>query len=363
MDAAINCSYIDKVYISTDSDIIKEKILQYQYINYKNENANKLECIDRSEETASDTASTESAMLEFAHNYDFKKIILIQATSPLLTTQDLEGGIRIYLDGNYDSLLSVVRQKRFIWQENGQEVKPLNYDPFNRPRRQEFDGFIVENGAFYITTKELLLQSRCRISGKIGYYEMNDDSYYEIDEPSDWLIVEHLLKRQTNKQDLKDKLSNIKMLLMDSDGVLTDGGMYYSENGDELKKFNTKDGMAIELLKSKGIKVGIITGEDRELVRKRAEKLRVDELYMGIKNKLAVLEKIREKYNLAYSEIAYIGDDINDIDVIKKVGFGCSVSDGMNCVKEVAHYVTSAKGGQGAVREVVELIMGCSNPF
>jgi N-acylneuraminate cytidylyltransferase len=357
MDAAINCSYIDKVYISTDSDMIREKVLEYKAINAKNQNIAKLVCINRSNETASDTASTESAMLEFAQHYYFKNIVLIQATSPLLKAHDLEDGIKKYIENEYDSLLSVVRQKRFIWVEDGQEVKPINYNPLSRPRRQEFDGFLVENGAFYITSKELLQQTKCRISGKIGYYEMAEDSYFEIDEPSDWIIVEQLLKRHTVEDNLIGKMNKIKMLLMDSDGVLTDGGMYYSENGDELKKFNTKDGMAIELLKKRGIKVGIITGEDRELVRKRAEKLKVDELHMGIKNKLEVLEKIKQKYNLDYDEIAYIGDDINDMDVIKIVGFGCSVADGMECVREMADYVTKAKGGQGAVREIAELII------
>lgn len=147
------------------------------------------------------------------------------------------------------------------------------------------------------------------------------------------------------------------MFTTDSDGVLTDGGMYYSENGDELKKFNTKDGMGFKLLKENGFKTGIITGENIELVKRRAEKMKVDVVYLGINDKMKILNEICNKFDLKYNEIAYIGDDINDLEVIKAVGFGCTVNDGMECVKEVAEYITKVDGDKGAVREVVELIL------
>jgi N-acylneuraminate cytidylyltransferase len=152
-------------------------------------------------------------------------------------------------------------------------------------------------------------------------------------------------------------IKRIKCVLTDSDGVLTDGGMYYSENGDELKKFNTKDGMGFKLLKEAGIITGIITGENIELVRRRAEKMKVDEVYLGIQDKMKILNEICSKYDLNYEEIAYIGDDINDLEVIKTVGLGCTVHDGMKCVKDIANVITKAKGGEGAVREIVEMIL------
>jgi N-acylneuraminate cytidylyltransferase len=213
---------------------------------------------------------------------------------------------------------------------------------------------MVENGAFYITSRKKLLKHNCRISGNIDCVVMPEESYFEIDEPEDWLIVEALLKRKFLK---KYDLKNIKILLTDSDGVLTDGGMYYTEKGDELKKFNTKDGMAFELLKKAGIITGIITGENINLVKRRGEKLNVDELHLGIKNKMQTINHICKKYDISYENIAYIGDDINDLEVIKCVGFGCSVKDAMECVKEEAKYITKAKGGQGAVREIAELII------
>ena len=106
-----------------------------------------------------------------------------------------------------------------------------------------------------------------------------------------------------------------------------------------------------------GIITGIITGEYVEIVKRRAKKLKMDEVHLGIGNKIAVVDEICKKYNLSYDEIAYIGDDINDLEVIQKVGFGCTVKDGMASIREAAEYITLAKGGEGAAREVVELIL------
>jgi len=350
LDATVQCAAIEKVFVSTDSLQIKEVVEAY--------GSAKVQAIDRSEATATDSASTESALLEFAHNYQFQSVVLTQATSPLLSNKYLDEAVAIWQKGQVDSIVSVVRQKRFIWKEEENIIKPVNYKPDCRPRRQDFEGFLVENGAFYLTSRQGLLETKCRISGRIGFVEMSAEAYFEIDEPSDWIIVEQLFKKKNDSTaDLKEKISKIKILLLDCDGVLTDGGMYYSENGDELKKFNTKDGMGIQILRENGIKVGIVTGEDRLLVKRRAEKLKLDELHLGVKEKLHVVEEIQRKYGFAAAEIAYIGDDLNDLPIMEKVGFFCSVADGMECIKEKADYVTKASGGQGAVREVAELIL------
>jgi len=349
--AASESKYINKVYVSTDSQIIRETVLNFKL--------SKVEVIDRSEESATDTATTEQAMLEFAQKFSFDNIILIQATSPLLTAKDIDGGFDLFFTEGTDSVLSVVRQKRFNWSLDCKGfAHPINYDFFNRPRRQDFEGYLTENGAFYITSKERLIKYKSRISGNIKAYEMHEDSFFEIDEPSDWIIVENLMKKHNKHNILNTNvLKNIKVMLTDCDGVLTDGGMYYSENGDELKKFNTRDGVGFKLLKEKGIITGIITGENVELVKRRAIKLKIDELHVGVKDKTVILDEICKKYNVDYINVAYIGDDINDFEIIKKVGFGCCVNNAMECVKEVADYITKLNGGEGAVREVAEIIL------
>ncbi len=345
--AANDCEEIDRVYIATDSDQIREKVEGF--------GLNKVKVIGRSADSANDTASTESAMLEFAEKYEFDNIVLIQATSPLLTSADISGGFSEFNKPDTDSVLSAVRQKRFQWKidEIGFAV-PANYDVFHRPRRQEFDGYLVENGAFYIISRELLLESKNRLAGNIHIYEMDEASYLEVDEPNDWMIIEKQLEDRIKKE--KVKIPEIKMFLTDCDGCLTDGGMYYSENGDELKKFNTLDGMGFKLLREKNILTGIITGEIRQLNRCRAQKLQVDIFEGGVQDKLAVVKRLCEEYNINLQNVAYVGDDINDLEVVEAVGFGCSVANGVPAVKKAAKYVAAKSGGQGAVREVIDII-------
>ena len=353
--AACNCKYIDKVYVSTDSKIIAETVNGFKN-GIEAEQFFKMEVSSRSAESATDSASTESAMLEFAEQYDFENMVLIQATSPLLMGSDLDKGFEIFGEAGTDSVLSVVRQKRFHWEDDGTGwVRPTNYDVFHRPRRQEFDGYLVENGAFYITSKENLLKSKNRVSGKIKAVEMNADTFFEIDEPDDWTIIEALMKK--NSITAHQKLPKIQMFLTDCDGCLTDGGMYYSEHGDELKKFNTRDGMGFSLLRDNGIITGIVTGERVDLNRRRAEKLKLDILEDDCKDKVTMVKKLCSQYCIELENVCFIGDDINDIEVIKMVGLGCCPADAMPQVKCVAQYITKSEGGKGVIREVTEKIL------
>jgi N-acylneuraminate cytidylyltransferase len=350
--ASCECKYIDKVYVATDSREIYETVENFKF-DAANDLLAKVSVIGRSAESASDTASTEFAMIEFAEKYDFENIVLVQATSPLLLSSDLDRGFESFAEDNTDSVLSVVRQKRFHWKNDEDGFAyPTNYDVFNRPRRQEFEGYMVENGAFYITSKERLLKSKNRVSGNIKAVEMNEDSFFEIDEPSDWSVIEALMKKR-DLDNLQEK-PEIKMFLTDCDGCLTDGGMYYSEYGDELKKFNTRDGMGFRELRTRGIITGIITGENVELNRKRAQKLQLNELIAGCDDKVDAVKKLCEKYEISLENVVYVGDDINDVDVMKLVGLGCCPIDAMPQVKDVVKYIAKAKGGEGVIREIVD---------
>jgi N-acylneuraminate cytidylyltransferase len=358
LGAADACPSIGRIVVSTDGQVIEDAVNAF--------GSAKVEIHRRSAESASDTASTEAVMLEYARAHDdFENMILVQATSPLLDADDLALGIELYESGEYDSVLSVVRQKRFVWNEVDGAGVPANYDFRARPRRQDFDGFLVENGAFYIVSRAALLEGECRLSGRVGLCEMDEASYFEIDEPSDWTIMENLVAEKTGVRIGKSvlpahaDLCRIKALFTDCDGVMTDGGMYYSENGDELKKFTTRDGVGMNALQRKGLIVGIITSEYVELVRRRAAKLKLDELHMGVSDKMSIIREMCEKYSITLDEIAYIGDDVLDVPVIEAVGFGCSVADGMPVAKQAATYVTTVPGGQGAVREVAERILEC----
>lgn len=353
IDAAVGCPHIDRVYVSTDSAEINAAVDKYIE---ENDTGDKLLCIGRSAETANDTASTESAMLEFASKYEFEHMVLIQATSPLLTSDDLTGAIEKYEKDGCDSMLSVVRQKRFVWSEGEDGAEPVNYDYMHRPRRQEFDGMLVENGAFYITTKEALLANGNRLSGHVGVWEMDETTYFEIDEISDWIIIEHLLDRRNAEKSGAAK-KDIRIFLTDCDGIMTDAGMYYSEKGDELKKFNTRDGMAFEIMRRHGIKAGIITGENTELVARRAAKIKADYLYQGIKDKLSVIREIAEQEGVGLDQVAYMGDDLYDVESLRAVGLGITVSDACKEAREAADVVLNIKGGEGAIRAALDLFI------
>ena len=152
-------------------------------------------------------------------------------------------------------------------------------------------------------------------------------------------------------------IPEIKMVLTDCDGCLTDGGMYYSENGDEMKKFNTKDGMAFKLLREHGIITGIITGENVTLNKRRAEKLKLDVYEPGCTDKAECIKRICAEKDIDIKNVLYVGDDINDRDVLALVGYGCAPSDAVDEVKVVAKYITRAKGGEGVIREITDKII------
>ncbi len=186
LEAAAASSLIDSVFVSTDSEEIADVVDKLCL---------GVHVVHRPEKYATDDASTESVLLHFMSQINFDIIITIQATSPLLKTEDLDKAITKFRAEQLDALLSAVRTKRFFWYDDS---TPINYDPSRRPRRQEFRGTLMENGAFFITRREILERYQCRLGGKVGIYEMDESTAVEIDEKEDWDRVERLLlMRQT----------------------------------------------------------------------------------------------------------------------------------------------------------------------
>jgi 3-deoxy-D-manno-octulosonate 8-phosphate phosphatase (KDO 8-P phosphatase) len=156
---------------------------------------------------------------------------------------------------------------------------------------------------------------------------------------------------------LTERLVKIKLLATDVDGVLTDAGMYYASDGLELKKFNTRDGLGLSLLRNAGLKLAIITSENTAIVANRAKKLRITDVYQGTLTKVEAMEALLIKYSLTWDEIAYIGDDYNDLALMERVGLAATPADGSKRNKAIAHYVTERKGGEGCVRELCDMII------
>lgn len=171
------------------------------------------------------------------------------------------------------------------------------------------------------------------------------------------IVPLHTKPMPLTPEELLVKSRAIQMLVMDVDGTLTDGAMYYGPQGDALKRFATRDGMGLQLLRNAGFQTGIITSENSPIVTERAKKLQIHHVELGSRNKPRSLQLILEKTGLTANAIAYIGDDVNDIHVMEQVGLCACPNDAVEAVKNIAHYICIAAGGNGAVREFCELLL------
>ncbi|MEM7201143.1 MAG: N-acylneuraminate cytidylyltransferase [Planctomycetota bacterium] len=345
LDALQGASSIDRVVVATDCDAIAAAA------EAAASEAGKLEVFRRSDATATDTASTESAILEFLTAdglADDAVFVLAQATSPFTRAADVDGALRRFAQGRVDALVSCARARRFYWSDAG---KPINYDPMRRPRRQDFAGTLVENGALYVSRAGAIRRAENRISGTIAPFEMPPHTALELDDETDWRVGEALMQRQGV---CPPAAQRIRMFLTDVDGVLTDGGMYYGNHGEELKKFNTLDGKAFERLRERGVRTGFVTGEDTTIVADRAYKVGADELHQGVRDKLPLVRARCDKLGIALSEVAYVGDDLGDLELLRAVGFAACPATAVPEVRAAVHYVCERGGGEGCVREVVD---------
>lgn len=342
-----NC--VDKIIISTDSERYSELIKSFEF--------EKTEIFHRNKEFATDTASTEDAILEFLNKKEIKDecvIILAQATSPLTKSTDIDNAFLLHQETKKD-IISVATIKRFIWSDDGE---PLNYQINSRPRRQDFDGLNVENGALYISTCKKIKESKQRISGKIELFKMEEETFHELDEQLDFDIISNILSKR--EISVLKSTHKIKLFVSDIDGVLTDSGMYYNEQGEFLKKFNTRDGMAFEILKKRGVKTALITSENSQINIERFKKLNIDFIQQNKKygGKLNALLNIIKKMKIKLNEVAYIGDDINCKEILENVGISACPSDAHSDIKKIESInILNSKGGHGVVREFLDFLI------
>jgi len=157
--------------------------------------------------------------------------------------------------------------------------------------------------------------------------------------------------------EILEKAKRIKLIIFDVDGVLTDGGIIYDNAGQEYKRFNVKDGQIIKHLRKFNILTGVITGRDSRVVRNRCDELKIDFHYHGIENKIEVFKEVLSKLGLSKHEIAYVGDDINDLPILVNCGLSATPADGHHAVKDLVDYITNAEGGKGVLRELADLVL------
>ena len=339
LDAALASGCFDAVYVASDSAAIRDDAR----VRY----GDRVEVIDRAPANATDTASSEAVMQELAALVECDVLALIQATSPLTRADDFRAARARFERDALDSLLTGVEVKRFFWRHDGQ---PLNYDPARRPRRQDFVGTVMENGAFYFTRRRLFEQTGVRLGGRIGVHVMADECAAELDEPADWPVIEALLKPRVAAA------HDIRLLVVDVDGTLTDGGMYYDGNGEALKKFDTRDAKGMLMLLDAGVRVCVVTAETSAVVAARMRKLGITDYFPGVTDKLAWLHEHGRRWQVTLAQTAFIGDDLNDLDGLRASGLSFCPADAVPTVRRAVMHVCAASGGAGAVREACDLI-------
>ncbi len=348
LEQAIASGCFDAIYITTDSSAEIRKKISDEFPGM-DKMVKVLDC----PAATSGAGSMDSTLLEFQQKIPFDVVCLVGAASPLTRAEDFRAAKHKFLSENLDSLLTAVRSKRFLWTQAGE---PVDHAPDKRLSPRNPEGYLVENGAFYLTgAKSLADHGRC-LGGHIGIHEMAAETAIEITDEAGWIAVEQLLLTQ-KLISAKARASQVKALVLDVDGTLTDAGMYYGPAGEALKKFNTRDAHGLQLLREKGIGVCVISTEDSPAVAARMRKLRIDEYYPGVRNKLPLLLELAQRWGIALQDIGYIGDDLGDLECLSRAGSAFCPADAVPEVLLQAHYICEHPGGHGAVHEVCDLIL------
>ncbi|MEO1679113.1 MAG: N-acylneuraminate cytidylyltransferase [Pseudomonadota bacterium] len=311
--------------------------------------------IERPAELATNATDGNQLMLWEASNVEAD--IILQHLPPMifLRAETIRKAIEL-VKGGMTSAFTVHRAQHYMWDDGGPQ-----YDLDNVPNSFTLPHVIQEGMGFYAITREALFSSKRRI---VEPYEMLQMDHYEtidIDYPDDLEYARVVARGLGPDSEWTSGIRSLvrrhrpKLLALDIDGVQTDGGMYYSQAGDEAKKFNTKDGMAIKLAVKAGIEVAFISsGLNEALIRRRADLFGIERIYVGTDPKIGIMQGWIDAAGIGWEDVAYIGDDINDAPVMEKCGLTACPADAVAEIRQVADIVLSKVGGAGCVREFVD---------
>jgi YrbI family 3-deoxy-D-manno-octulosonate 8-phosphate phosphatase len=355
---AKNSQYINQVYVSSDDALILDVATQFGAI-----------IIRRPEYLASDTASSEQALLHALNtiaestNSTPDLVVFLQATSPLRTSDDIDRAILKICETEADSLFSMaILDDYCIWAENEFGPKGLSFDPANRGRRQDRQKLYLENGSIYIFRPNILKTNYNRLGGKIAMFEMPFWKSYEIDKMEDVELCTYyfqlkLLPYWSTHDSLKKiSVADLSLIVYDFDGVMTDNRVIVLQDGTEAIVANRADGLGISRISSFGIPQLILTTETNPVVQARASKLKL-QVIGGCKDKVNSLREYCDRNGYDLQGVVFVGNDINDLEAMKIVGYPVAPDDAHPEVKAVARLITQAKGGAGVIKELSERIV------
>lgn len=329
LGAALDSGCFDSIVVASDSAEVRDDV--------RARFGARIQIVDG----AAGAGRGESGVVEQTSKASGDVMCRIDAAAPTTLPEDFRLARAQFERENLDLLVTGVEYKRFFWTTDGQ---PLNHDPSKREERRDIAGTVMENGAFVFT------RTGATLGGRIGVHRMHEESAIALDEPSNWEIVERLLRRRVTVS------SDIRMIVVDVDGTFTDGGMYYDANGEALKKFNTRDAKGLLLLQDAGVRICIVTAENSAVVHARMRKLKFQDYFPGVTDKTTWLAEAQQRWQLNLEQIAYIGDDVNDLACLRIVGLSACPADAVPEVRNAVKYICTAEGGDGAVREFSDMI-------
>ncbi|WP_309131589.1 acylneuraminate cytidylyltransferase [Brevibacterium sp.] len=333
---------IDRVIVSTDhEDIAAEAIRAGAEVSH------------RPADIAGDLATSESALIHTLGSLDerFDTTVFLQCTSPFIDSASIDNAVRTVSSGLADVVFSAVEDHSFLWRLDAEgHAVAVGHDASFRPRRQDRAQHFNETGAFYVMRTDGLLLHEHRFFGRIAIEEVPPEHAREIDDMSDLTLVRAIASTQETAE-----IIDVDALVTDFDGVHTDDGAYVDEDGNEQVRVHRGDGMGVSRLVKAGVPVMILSKERNPVVTRRAEKLHV-EVTQGVDNKGQVLRAWIDRNGLDASRVAYVGNDINDLEAFDVVGWPIAVADAHPKVRAAARVVLDRPGGRGAVREVCDLI-------
>ncbi|XP_071393888.1 N-acylneuraminate cytidylyltransferase A [Centroberyx affinis] len=350
--AAMDSNMFDSVWVSTDHDEIEKVAKAWGAKVHR-----------RSPEVSRDSSSSLETIQEFIRlNPEVDVICNIQATSPCLHPFHVKEAVEMVTLQGFDSVFAVVRRHQFRWQEvkkgSGEMTKPFNIDPANRPRRQDWDGELCENGSFYMATRDLVENKGTLQGGKMAYYEMLPEYSVDIDVDIDWPVAEQRVLRYGYFG--QDKPEVVRLMLCNVSGCLTDGKIFVSVSGEEMLSVNTRDTTGIRMLKREGVEVVLLTSSEepvsKELSDKLTQRTGCQIQQMGVEL-LGNVKKMMEERKLEWKEVAYMGNDEQDVACLNLAGLSAVPQDAPVIAINAAKYTCHSPGGMGAVREFAEHIL------
>jgi len=346
--AALVSRHVARVVVSTDDQEIAQVAASAG-----------AEIVMRPADLSTDTASSESALLHVLDELAGEApeiLVMIQCTSPLTMSEDIDRAIEDLVDRDADSVFTATSFHHFLWsKDEAGMASPINHEDAERKRRQDLKPQYLENGAIYAMRTAVFRETQRRFCGRTAVSLMPPERCWEIDTTDDLAIAERLMCKEQIRRLGSLLPQDVRAVVLDFDGVLTDNHLFLSEDGAESVRLNRSDGLAVGKLRRMGIDVVVLSGERNLVVAHRCAKLGI-ECLSGIDDKLPVLTDWAKHQGIGLEQIVYVGNDANDVECLRAVGTGLAVADARQVALRAADGSLRTAGGDGVVCEVVELI-------